>query len=72
MAAPVSTSDGFRADDPVRLLSEDEANVIVSRGGAFDFAIQPDGQRFVFVQDLSPSEPELAVLENRTETLQRP
>ena len=42
------------------------------RRATFDYAITPDPNRFIFVQDLSPDEDtEIAVLENWVETLKR-
>jgi serine/threonine protein kinase/Tol biopolymer transport system component len=69
-AVSASTKGGLTLGDPVALFAEDDVDVMVYGGGTFDYAITPDRNRFIAVQDLSPDqEEEIAVMQNWVRTL---
>jgi hypothetical protein len=70
-SVPVTTSPELTIGNPERLFSEDEVEVIVHRPASFDFAVTPDANRFIFVQDLTPEQHrEVGVLQNWTAVLE--
>jgi Tol biopolymer transport system component len=70
-SVPVTTSPELTIGNPERLFSEDEVELIVYRPFTFDFAVTPDANRFIFVQDLTPEQDrEVGVLQNWTAVLE--
>jgi hypothetical protein len=72
MAVPATTSPQLKLGDAVALFSGSDANVTLARGfDSFHFAIMPDKERFIAVQNLSPrKDQEIAVIENWVEILE--